>query len=187
MTTIFDEESDDASNARFEAETAEVDVPITEAPQPGAAQPDDEGIPLEGLVTPYVCGLLLSIPGAIRAKQTGLEFWRLDEEEINLLGAASQPLFVYLVRKYLGEGVGMFAATAVALAAVYSPRMIQEQQLKRKQRGEGGPVYPNDPRNKRTSSTGPLPTSPVESAPSSGNEAAARASNRDSFSVNFQE
>jgi hypothetical protein len=88
---------------------------------------------------------------------------------------------VYLVRRYLGEGVGMFAATAVALAAVYSPRVIQEQQIKRRNRGEDGPVYPKDPARPTP------PTSAAGSVRSSVSEDAARASNSDNFKVTFQE
>jgi hypothetical protein len=180
MTTIFEEETDEAAEERFEAETQEVGAPIEEAqPIGGEAQPIDETPPLESLVTPHLCGLLLSIPGAIRARQTGLEFWRLSEEEIGLLGEASHPLAVWLVRKYLNESVGMFAATAVALAAVYSPRVIQEQQLKRKQKGEAGPVYPADRQSPHHS--------PVESAPSSASADAASQWSSDNFSVPFQE
>jgi hypothetical protein len=181
MTTIFDEESDEAAAVRFETETAEVDEAIQgEAIPPGGdgtAATADESIPLESLVTPKLCGLLLSIPGAIRARQTGHEFWQLDEEEKSLLGEASHPLAVFLVRKYLGESIGMFTSTAVALMAVYGPREMREQQLKRKARGEEGPqpLRPNPP------------TSQAASPPSSASGDAARASNSDSFSVLFQE
>jgi hypothetical protein len=179
MPTLFEEETDEISTARFDAETAEVDTPI----EPEARPPMDdsqtasvEAFPLETLITPTLCGLLLSLPGSIRARQTGREYWLLSDEEKDLLGQASQPLFVYLVRKYLGEGVGMFTATAVAMTAVYAPRLIRDQQEQRKNKGQGGPV-PIRPR----------PASAAGSQPSSASEAAVNPLNSDSFSVPFQE
>jgi hypothetical protein len=178
MTTIFDEETEEVSEARFDEETAAIGGVPGEAEETGpAAAPASEEVPLESLVTPHLCGLLLSLPGAIQARRTGHDFWLISDEEARLLGEASQPLAVYLVRKYLGEQIGMFASTVVAMTAVYAPRWMQEQQVQKKNRGEGGPVYP--PPHPRSS--------PAGSAPSSASVDAVSPSNSENFSVPFRE
>jgi hypothetical protein len=130
MTTIFDEETEEQSADRFERETGGIGGRIESEgeviPPPDPA--DEESFPLESLITVDLCGLLFSLPGSIRARQTGHEFWKLDQEEKTLIGTASQPLIVYLVRRWLGEGVGMYAATAAAAAAIYLPRQMREMQ-----------------------------------------------------------
>jgi hypothetical protein len=175
---IFDEESEADSTARFDQETAEVDSPIEPEgeviPPPHGDDTAEDSFPLEALITPAICGLILSMPGMIQAKRTGHEWWKLDEEEKQLLGEASQPLAVYLVRKYLGEGVGMFAAAAVALTAVYAPRQIREMQEAR------------DPASSAQSQPTPR-SSQGGSRPSSVSEDAGSQSSSGDFSVPFRE
>jgi hypothetical protein len=184
MTMIFDEESEQDSVDRFDAETAEVDSPLEPEgeviPPMGVPEAEDD-FPLESLITPNLCGLLLSIPGAVQARQTGHEFWRLDAEEKELLGSASQPFAVWLVRRYLGEGVGMFAAVGVALAAVYAPRQIREMQERaaEKKAGRRSPPAENSAPNPRTS--------PAEYQQSSANGDVGSRWNNEGFSVPFQE
>lgn len=175
--SIFDEESEEDSVSRFDQETAEVDEPLEGEVIPPTDQEADaeDSFPLETLVTAEVCGLLFSIPGAVRARQTGHKFWLLDDEEKELIGKASQPLMVYLVRKYLGEGVGMFAATAVALTAIYAPRQLKEVQLHREEKRNPG---------RREA---PPPTSPGESQPSSESGDVGSQSNSGDWGVNFRE
>jgi hypothetical protein len=144
MSTIFDEETEEQATERFDRETAGIGGRMEPEGEVIPPEQAEESFPLESLVTVELCGLLFSLPGSIRAKQTGHEFWKLDDEEKNLLGTASQPLMVYLVRRFLGEGVGMYAATAAALAAVYLPRQMREaqEQAAAKKRGPG-PAKPN--------------------------------------------
>jgi len=180
---IFDEETEEESVSRFDTETAEVDSPLEpegEVIPPSAAdEAAAESLPLESLVTPQLCGLLMSLPGAVRARQTGHEFWNLSEEEKQLAGELSQPLMVYLVRRYLGDGVGMFAATAAILAAMYGPRQLREmqeqEQAKRNRTNQAG-----------TSERKP-PTSQAAYPPSSENADAARAASNGGWGVHFQE
>lgn len=182
MTTIFDEETEQASDERFERETAGVGQPL-ETPEgeviaPPAPEPE---VPLETLITPQLCGLIMSIPGLIRAKQTGHEWWKLDNEEKQLLGEAWQPFAVWAVRKYLGETVGMFTAAAVATVLVYSPRQIREMQERPSKRGPGAPPKspPSQPPDRQDS--------PVEYQPSSVNEDVGSPANSGGWHVNFQE
>lgn len=175
----YEDETDEEHRERFARETAEVDQPIEPAevisPSPGDDQAAEE-FPLESVITVNLCGLLLSLPGAIRARQTGHLWWRLDDDEKQLLGEASQPLAIFLVRKYLGESIGIFTATAIALTAVYAPRQIREMQEK------------DDPKkSKASASNPPPPNSPEASQPSSANVDVESPSNNDDWGVRFAE
>jgi hypothetical protein len=184
--SIFDEESEEDSTSRFDHETAEVDSALEPEgeviPPPHGDDSAEDDFPLETLVTAEVCGLLFSIPGAIRARQTGHEFWLLDEEEKKLIGGASQPLMVYLVRKYLGEGVGMFAATAVALTAIYAPRQLREVQESRREKRNPGNTSRESARPAQ-----PPPTSRAASPPSSASEDAGSQSSSGDWGIPFKE
>lgn len=131
MTTIFEEEPEEESRSRWARETEEVDEPMegevippgqqTEAP--GEAGPSI----LEKFITEELCGTLFALPGVLQAKRTGHEWWRLEEEEKQLVGEATQPLILHLVQTYLGESIGMYGMALGALAAVYGPRQLREK------------------------------------------------------------
>ena len=181
MTTIFDEETDEQSASRFDQETAEIDgrlEPEGEVIPPSDQPIAEDSFPLESLISIELCGLLFSLPGSIRAKQTGHDWWQLDQEEKTLIGTASQPLVVYLVRRWLGDGVGMYAATAAALAAVYLPRQMREMQEQAEKRNapQGG-SKPN----------GQAHPSPAGSPPSSVNVDAASRVSSGEWGIPFRE
>lgn len=180
MTTIFDEETEEESAARFDQETAEVDgriEPQGEVISPPQQDEAEEAFPLESLITVELCGLLFSLPGIVRARQTGHEWWKLDDEEKTILGTASQPLVVYLVRRWLGEGVGMYAATAAALAAIYIPRQMREAQEQAEARRRGESARPN----------GSVPSSAAASPQSSVSEAVASPVSSGGWGIPFRE
>jgi hypothetical protein len=187
MTTIFDEETEEQSAERFERETAgiggriEPQGEVLPPPDPAA---EDDPFPLESLITVELCGLLFSLPGSIQARRTGHEFWLLDQEEKTLIGTASQPLMVYLVRRWIGDGIGMYAATAAAAAAIYLPRQMREtmEQAAEKRRAQRGPQDgpQDDPNDRVRRSSG-------ESQPSSANGDAGNPANNDDWGIRFQE
>ena len=184
MTTIFDEETEEDSEARFDQETAFIGDPIeaeAEVIPPIHQEEAEDAFPLDSLITVDLCGLLFSLPGSIRARQTGHAWWNLDEEEKTLIGEASKPLIVYLVRRYLGDGVGMYAATAAALAAVYLPRQMREVQEQAAKRN----AAQGDPSVSRPN--GSVPHSPAGSPPSSVNGDAANPANSGEWGVPFRE
>lgn len=127
------------------------------------------------------------MPGNLQARRTGHEFWRLENEEKDLLGAASQPVLVYLVRKYLNDGVGMFAGLATALAAVYGPRQLMEMQEQAKEKKNPKPQQSAaDPAPPHPSAPMPRPSN-VTSRPSSVNAAAVSQSSNSEYQGFFNE
>jgi hypothetical protein len=182
MTTIFDEETEEQSDERFARETAEIGGSIEPEGEviPPVQDDGDDGFPLESLITIELCGLLFSLPGSMRARQTGHSWWQLEQEEKTLIGTATQPLMVYLVRRWLGDGVGMYAAATAAIAAVYLPRQMREMQEQADKRRRGG-VDPQSTHN------GQAPPSPEGSPRSSENGDAANHVSSDEWGVPFRE
>ena len=182
MTTIYDEETEEDAAARFDRETAELGGRIEPEGEviPPADEPDPaDSFPLESLITVDLCGLLFSLPGSIQARRTGHDFWLLDQEEKTLIGTAAQPLCVYLVRRWLGDGIGMYAATAAATAAIYLPRQMREmqEQAAKRNRAQGDRPAPSEQ----------APSSTAGSPPSSVNGDAGSPTNSDEWGIPFRE
>ena len=176
---LWTEDTPEAA-AQFDRETAEVDdfgegEVIPPKPRTGVEDAEDD-FPLEDLITPKVVGTTFSLPGLLMAKKTGHAFWKLDEEEIMLMGEAWQPVSVYLIKKYLGTGVGMFAAAIATTAAVYGPRWMQEQREAARAKKGKQPNQANPPDSSETTS-----------ASSSDFEDAESQSNSEDYSVTFRE
>lgn len=188
MITFEEEENEPARQESWEARTAEMEEPIDlgtgEVIPPGGepTQEQNGDFGYDRFVTPEFCATLLSMYGNRKARETGHDFWRPDEEEKNLLGETFQPLAAELVRRYLGDSGGIWGPTLLALTIVYMPRILREHRLQEKEK--------RDREKARRQQNGQEPTPPTsteESAPSSDLEDAENQSNSSEYQSPFSE
>ena len=125
---------------RFHTETAGVfDIDGGEVILPGqggntgTGEPVAPDIPIAHFITDELVAVMLALPAGRMAKATGREWWRLDEEEMELLGKTAGPSVRYLAERYLG-GAGPFAAMGAALGVIYGPRVIHEMRARQQEK-----------------------------------------------------
>lgn len=171
---------DDDIFVRFEKETSGVFEPAAAEPvgevippgQEGEEEPEEQFVfPVGDFISEEIVGGMFAIPGNAMARKTGELWWKLDADEVDLLGRGIAPPLRFLVEKWLGKNSGPYAAIAGVLGAVYGPRVIAELRRSRAQ-----PPSRERPR-----------TSQRESASSSANEGAESPQNNSDFSVPFDE
>lgn len=173
--TSFEPEDEAEIFTRFETETAGIHEPAAAEPIgeviPPGEEPEEEDeqfvFPVGEFITEELVGGLFAMPGNAMARKTGEEWWRPEQDEVDLLGRGIAPPVRYLVEKWLGKNSGPYAVIAGVLGAVYGPRMVRE--LRR------SPTQPKTPDPRRTSQR--------ESASSSANGDAASPQSSSDFST----
>lgn len=174
MITSNTEDDDDIT--RFEQETAGVNepvyTPVGEVIPPGGEEEEDKfEFPVDDFINEELVSAFLALPANMMARKTGEEWWRLEEEEIQLLGKSSTPGIKYLVNKYLSTAAGPLAGIAASLAVVYGPRVMRQAQESRL------------PKSERESHR----NSQRESASSSANGAAENQPNNSEWGAQYEE
>lgn len=176
MAISSDDGLDDVT--RFDTETAYVQDPETlegEVIPPGQTGEEEEEEPFEfpvaDFINPELVSAFLAVPANMMARKTGEQWWRLSNEELELLGKSSTPGIKYLVEKYLSAAAGPLAGLGASLAVIYGPRVMRQARQRQTQQSK-----PGQP-----------PSSQTASASSSENGAAENQPNNSEFSVPFEE